>query len=211
MSRSSTPGDAKCPAALGEAGGRHALGMITSAMAHAVALLPSLVRVALTGALGAWHAEERWARRCRVSREAQPRFLVFPSRSVRRVPVQRLTEADSFEAIAGHGLQATLGGRRRAVGNQRLLERDGVSLDGLGERAAQLAAEGKTVMYMAVDGRPAGLVAAADKLRPSAAAAISGRAWTGLLLRDQCGRRLRRPTILGFRREITGVRGLKAD
>jgi Cu2+-exporting ATPase len=91
-----------------------------------------------------------------------------------------LTEADSFEAIPGHGLQATLGGRRLAVGNQRLLERDGVSLDGLGERAEQLAAEGKTVMYVAVDGRPAGLVAAADQLRPSAGAAIGGLKELGL-------------------------------
>jgi P-type Cu2+ transporter len=91
-----------------------------------------------------------------------------------------LTEADSFEAIAGHGLQATLGGRRLAVGNRRLLERDGVALDGLGERADQLAAEGKTVMYVAVDGRPAGLVAAADQLRPSVAAAIGGLKELGL-------------------------------
>jgi P-type Cu2+ transporter len=91
-----------------------------------------------------------------------------------------LTEADSFEAIAGHGLHAALGGRRLAVGNQRLLERDGVSLDGLGERAGQLAADGKTVMYVAVDGRAAGLVAAADQLRPSAAAAITGLKELGL-------------------------------
>ena len=91
-----------------------------------------------------------------------------------------LTEADSFEAIAGHGLEATVGGRRLAVGNQRLLERDGVSLDGLGERAEQLAAEGKTVMYVVVDGRPAGLVAAADQLRPSAAAATRGLKELGL-------------------------------
>jgi P-type Cu2+ transporter len=91
-----------------------------------------------------------------------------------------LTEADSFEAVPGHGLRATLGGRRLAVGNQRLLERDGVSLDGLGEPAEQLAAEGKTVMFVAVDGRPAGLVAAADQLRPSAAAAISGLNELGL-------------------------------
>ena len=91
-----------------------------------------------------------------------------------------LTEADSFEAVAGHGLEATVGGRRLAVGNLRLLERDGVALDGLPERAERLAAEGKTVIYVAVDGRPAGLVAAADQLRPSASAAIAGLKELGL-------------------------------
>ena len=91
-----------------------------------------------------------------------------------------LTEADAFEAVAGHGLEATVGERRLAVGNQRLLEREGVPLDGLPERAERLAAEGKTVIYVAVDGRPAGLVAAADQLRPSASAATAGLKDLGL-------------------------------
>src|SRR5919106_612821 len=91
-----------------------------------------------------------------------------------------LTEVASFEGVAGHGLEATVGGRSLAVGNQRLLERDDIPLDGLSERAEQLAAEGKTVMYVAVDGRPAGLVAAADQLRPSASAAITGLKNLGL-------------------------------
>jgi P-type Cu2+ transporter len=91
-----------------------------------------------------------------------------------------LTEADAFEAVAGHGLEATVGGRRLAVGNLKLLERDDVALDGLPERAERLAAEGKTVIYVAVDGRPAGLVAAADQLRPSAREAIAGLKELGL-------------------------------
>ena len=106
----------------------------------------------------------------------------WPGRSSRAAERRglTLTEADSFEAVAGHGLEATVGGRRLAVGNLRLLERDGVALDGLPERAERLAAEGKTVMYVAVDGRPAGLVAAADQLRPRASAAIAGLKELGL-------------------------------
>ena len=91
-----------------------------------------------------------------------------------------LTQPDSFEGVAGHGLEATVGGRRLAVGNQRLLERDGIPLDGLPERAEQLAAEGKTVIHVAVDGRAAGQVAAADQLRRSASAAIAGLKNLGL-------------------------------
>jgi P-type Cu2+ transporter len=83
-----------------------------------------------------------------------------------------LAETTDFEAIAGHGLEATVGGRRLAVGNARLIEREGIKLDGLIEQAERLSAEGKTAMYIAVDGRPAGLVAAADQIRPSARQAI---------------------------------------
>jgi P-type Cu2+ transporter len=84
-----------------------------------------------------------------------------------------LVEASAFEAVPGHGLEATVDGRRLAVGNARLLERNGISLDGLGDRAAELAEQGKTAMFVAVDGQPAGLVAAADQIRPSASRAIA--------------------------------------
>ena len=53
------------------------------------------------------------------------------------------------------------------------MEREGVALDSLEEQASALAAEGKTAMYVAVSGRPAGLVAAADRVRPSASEAIA--------------------------------------
>jgi Cu2+-exporting ATPase len=91
-----------------------------------------------------------------------------------------LLDASEFEAIAGHGLEATVGGRRLAVGNARLLEREGISPDGLAEQAARLATEGKTAMYVAVDGRAAGLVAAADQIRPSARTAIAALEELGL-------------------------------
>jgi Cu2+-exporting ATPase len=66
------------------------------------------------------------------------------------------------------------------VGNARLFERDGISLDGLDERASELARQGRTVMFVAVDGRPAGLVAAADQIRPSAKPAIARLKQLGL-------------------------------
>jgi P-type Cu2+ transporter len=78
-----------------------------------------------------------------------------------------------FEAVPGHGAVATVEGRRIAIGNSRLLAREGVSLDGLAVRAEELAGEGRTVIHVAVDGRPAGLVAIADAPRESAAAAVA--------------------------------------
>ncbi len=83
-----------------------------------------------------------------------------------------LTEASDFQSVAGHGLKATVSGRAVAVGNARLLDRERIASDGLGGRATELAEAGKTAMFVAVDGRPAGLVAAADQLRSSAAAAV---------------------------------------
>jgi P-type Cu2+ transporter len=81
--------------------------------------------------------------------------------------------ASAFEAIAGHGAIATVDGHRVALGNARLLEREHVSLDGLAERAQELAGEGRTVVQVARDGRAAGLVAIADAPRATAAEAIT--------------------------------------
>jgi len=81
--------------------------------------------------------------------------------------------AERFEAVAGHGAVATVDGRRVLVGNRRLLERGGVSLDGLGPRAEEMADAGRTVVHVAVDGDPAGLIAIADAPRETAAAAVA--------------------------------------
>jgi Cu2+-exporting ATPase len=80
--------------------------------------------------------------------------------------------ARGFEAVPGHGALADVDGRRLAVGNARLMDREGVEGDGLSERAATLAEEGRTIVHAAIDGRMAGLVAIADAPRPTAPAAV---------------------------------------
>ena len=84
-----------------------------------------------------------------------------------------LTDPAGFEAIPGHGLRATVGGRTLLVGNRKLMQDSGVHLDGLGGRAADLQGAGRTVVYAAVDGQAAGIVAIADALRPTAKQAVS--------------------------------------
>jgi P-type Cu2+ transporter len=81
--------------------------------------------------------------------------------------------AEAFEAVAGHGALARVAGRRVAVGNERLMRRDGVPLDPLGERAELLAEEGQTVVHVAVDGRLAAVIAIADAPRETAQAAVA--------------------------------------
>ncbi len=80
--------------------------------------------------------------------------------------------SSSFTSIAGKGLEASVDGRQLLVGNRRLMEERGVTFDALTARSAELAEQGNTPMFVAVDGRAAGIVAVADTIKPTARAAI---------------------------------------
>jgi Cu+-exporting ATPase len=83
-----------------------------------------------------------------------------------------LAGAGGFEAVAGGGIRAEVEGRSVLVGNRRLLAEAGVPEDGLLPRAEELAGEGKTPMFVAIGGRPAGLVAVADTVREESKEAV---------------------------------------
>jgi Cu+-exporting ATPase len=83
-----------------------------------------------------------------------------------------LGEAEDFNAIPGHGVEATVKGRRVAVGNRKLMEREKVSMSEFESGAARLADEGKTPMFVAIDGRPAGLIAVADTIKEDSITAV---------------------------------------
>jgi Cu2+-exporting ATPase len=83
-----------------------------------------------------------------------------------------IPESSSFTSIAGKGLEATVDGRALIVGNRRLMDERGVSLDGLAERSDELAEAGNTPMFVAVDGQAGGIVAVADTIKPTARPAI---------------------------------------
>jgi len=85
-----------------------------------------------------------------------------------------------FEAIAGHGIAATVAGRAVLVGNRRLLAARGIDVDPLVDRATSLAASAKTPAYVAVDGRAAGVLAVADTVKPGSVEAIAQLAALGL-------------------------------
>jgi len=76
-----------------------------------------------------------------------------------------LLSSTDFEAIAGHGIEATLDSKRILLGNLRLMEERKVFLNGLSEKAEQLSNEGKTPMFLAVEGEIAGIIAVADTLK----------------------------------------------
>ncbi|MFB6229908.1 MAG: heavy metal translocating P-type ATPase [Salinibacter sp.] len=81
-------------------------------------------------------------------------------------------DATDFDAIPGHGVQATVEDRTVAVGAARLMERLGVSLDGQEATADDLADAAKTPLYVAVDGTLAAVVAVADPIKESTPAAL---------------------------------------
>jgi P-type Cu2+ transporter len=80
---------------------------------------------------------------------------------------------DDFENVAGHGVRAVVADRAVLVGAPRLFERFNVPLGQLADAADRFVNQGKTVILVAVDGRPAGVIAAADVVRPNAARAIA--------------------------------------
>jgi Cu+-exporting ATPase len=81
-------------------------------------------------------------------------------------------EPEEFNAIPGHGVEASVKGRRVLVGNRKLMEREHVSLAEFEGIASRLADDGKTPMLVAVDGHPAGVIAVADTIKEDSIAAI---------------------------------------
>ncbi|MEO5728162.1 MAG: copper-translocating P-type ATPase, partial [Byssovorax sp.] len=83
-----------------------------------------------------------------------------------------LSAAEGFQSITGKGVVGTVGGRKVALGNAKLFEELGIAPQDLVERAEKLRLEGQTVMLVAVDGKPAGLLGVADPIRESTPEAI---------------------------------------
>lgn len=77
----------------------------------------------------------------------------------------RLTELSRFEAIPGQGLLAQVDGHTLYFGNKKLMTEQRFAIDGLEEKANHLADQGKTPMYLAVDGIIEGVIAVADTLK----------------------------------------------
>ncbi|GIX47182.1 MAG: haloacid dehalogenase [Candidatus Tectimicrobiota bacterium] len=91
-----------------------------------------------------------------------------------------LAEAQDFAALPGQGLRARVDAHTVLVGSERLLREAQVPLGKLEEAAQRLAEEGKTPVYVAVDGRAAGLLAIADTLKPYAREAVRALRAMGL-------------------------------
>lgn len=82
-------------------------------------------------------------------------------------------QAEGFEAITGKGVRGKVGGRAVALGNAAMMREMGLDTAQAEAKADTLRAEGKTAMFIAVDGALAGIVAVADPIKESTARAIT--------------------------------------
>ncbi len=90
-----------------------------------------------------------------------------------------LIEPSAFGAVVGHGVEATIEGRRVLIGKAVLLVERGIEIP-LQDKAAELAALGRTTMFVAVDQRLAGILAVADRIKAESASAVERMRAMGL-------------------------------
>lgn len=84
-----------------------------------------------------------------------------------------LVQPETFTALAGHGVHAVVQGKDVLVGNKELLESRHIDTGQTDQRAGQMAREGKTALYLVVDGSLAAILAVADTLKPEAPEIVS--------------------------------------
>ncbi|MCC0805479.1 copper-translocating P-type ATPase [Methylobacterium sp. W2] len=93
-----------------------------------------------------------------------------------------LLPVDRFEAVPGHGVEGGVGGQAIIVGARRHLNGHGIAAGDLAEAASRLEGEGKSPLYVAIDGRLAALVAVSDPIKTGAAEAVSALTAQGLVV-----------------------------
>jgi P-type Cu+ transporter len=91
-----------------------------------------------------------------------------------------LTKPEHFHATPGHGIDTKIAGHAMLIGNAKLMRDRGVNLGDLESKSQTLAAAGKTPVFAAMDGRPYGIVAVADQVKPESVAAIRAMKALGL-------------------------------
>ncbi len=87
-------------------------------------------------------------------------------------PVAAIAPVGAFASFPGHGVSALVDGHPVLVGRAALLEERGISSSELNQQADALAARGRTPVYVAIDGKLGGIIAIADPVRPTSAAAV---------------------------------------
>ena len=83
------------------------------------------------------------------------------------------TEPSQFEALAGHGVIAQVEGHQVTLGNLKMMNDQNIDLNDLRAEAAKLQAHPKSVIWVAIDGKAAGLIAVADTIKPGSKEAIA--------------------------------------
>ena len=91
-----------------------------------------------------------------------------------------LAQVDGFDAPAGKGVTGTVEGKRLALGNAKFLHELNIDTGALAEEAERRRGDGATAIFLAVDGKPAGVIAIADPVKASTPAALKALAAEGV-------------------------------
>jgi Cu+-exporting ATPase len=91
-----------------------------------------------------------------------------------------LVEVKDFDAIPGHGVSATVEEHSILIGNLKLMNRENIALGSLEEKSKSIADDGKTPMFIALDGKAAGIIAVADTVKEDSAEAIKALQGLGM-------------------------------
>ena len=91
-----------------------------------------------------------------------------------------LSNPVAFEGIAGHGIAAQVDGHNVLLGNLRLMERESVHLNGLGPKATEVQSDGKTAMWLSVDGQASAIISVADTIKDGSKEAVAAMRDLGL-------------------------------
>lgn len=83
-----------------------------------------------------------------------------------------LLKTENFNAIPGHGVEGTVGGKKVYFGNLKLMKKEGIPLDDFKQQESSMADRGKTPMFLAIDGKAAGIIAVADTVKKDSLVAI---------------------------------------
>ena len=117
-------------------------------------------------------------------------------------------QATDFDAVTGKGVSGTVGKRTVALGNRAMMDALGADVGALADRADALRAEGKTAMFVAVDGKAAGIVAVADPVKQTTAEAIRALHASGLKIVMATGDNARTARAVA---EHLGIDEVRAD
>jgi Cu+-exporting ATPase len=91
-----------------------------------------------------------------------------------------LSDPKDFNAVPGHGIEAKIDGKKVLLGNLKLMKDHNIEIADLEQKAKELAADGKTPMYIAIDGKIAGIIAVADTLKDNSKEAVDNLHKLGL-------------------------------
>ena len=120
-----------------------------------------------------------------------------------------LLPVSHFEAIVGRGLSAQVEGRQLLVGNESLMKEKNIDSSAFQEQLLELSQEGKTAMFVAIDGQLAGILAVADEMKSSSLKAVQELQSMGLEVIMLTGDREETATAIaqkaGIQKVIAGV------